>query len=207
MSGFGRVVVLSSAVSLLAPAVAAAQDVRVGVLGGIVFSNLANLTDAVDFGASSVDVKWRTGAVVGPFVSIGVNDKLAIQPEVLFATKGATATDGINELRIQLSYVDIPILARVTPAPDKPFYFLVGPSVNFNTSATAVDLVPEEMEEDIKDDIKGTEFGLVFGAGVTIRRFLLEGRYIAGLSNIADNPDIVESVRNRGIAILAGVRF
>jgi hypothetical protein len=78
--------------------------------------------------------------------------------------------------------------------------------VNFNTSATAVDLVPEEMEED-KDDIRGTEFGLVFGAGVTIRRFLIEGRYIAGLSNIADSPDIVESVRNRGIAILAGVRF
>jgi hypothetical protein len=72
---------------------------------------------------------------------------------MLFVAKGATPTDGSNELRIKLGYIDIPILARFTPGRNRPFYVLVGPSLNFNVSATAVDVVPAE-KEDIKDDIK-----------------------------------------------------
>ena len=84
---------------------------------------------------------------------------------------------------------------------------LFGPSLNFNVSAKAVDVVPAETEEDIKDDIKTAEFGLVFGAGVRVRRFFVEGRYLAGLTDITDNPDFDASVRNRGFAILVGARF
>ena len=206
MSRFARVGLMICGVSLLVPTMTAAQEVHGGVLGGIAFSNLSNLTDAIDFG-DSVDIKRRTGVAVGPCVSIDLNDRLAVQPEMLFVTKGATATDGLNELRIELSYIDIPILARFTPAPGNPFYFVIGPSVNFNVSAKVVDVVPAEAEEDIKEDIKDAEFAVVFGAGLGLRRFFAEGRYIAGLSNIADDPDIDVSVKNRSFVILAGVRF
>lgn len=207
MSRFARVGLMMCGISFLAPTLTGAQEVHGGVLGGIAFSNLSNLTEAIDFGGSSVDVKRRTGVVVGPFVSIDLNERFAVQPEVLFATKGATVTDGLNEARIELSYIDIPVLARFTPAPGNPFYVVIGPSVNFNVSATLVDVVPAETEEDIGEDVKDVEFGIVFGAGVGFRRFFAEGRYIAGLSNIADDPDIDVSVRNRSFVILAGVRF
>jgi hypothetical protein len=188
------------------PAVAAAQSVRGGVQGGLAFSNLSNLENAIDFGGP-VDIGTRRGIVVGAFVTFEISDTFAVQPEVLFVAQGATPTDGSNELRIKLGYVDIPILARFTPVRNSPFYVVVGPSVNFNVSATAVDVVPAETEEDIKDDVKAAEFGLMFGAGLSIRRFFVEGRYLAGLTDITDDPDFDASVRNRAFAILVGARF
>ena len=207
MSRFVRVVTLGCAVALLAPAIAAAQTIRGGVKGGIAFSDLSNLSDALGL-PDGVDINMRTGWLLGGFVLFDINDQLAIQPEVLYAAKGATATDGTNELRIKLDYVDVPVLLRVTPVANHPFYLLVGPSINFNVSAKVESADDAgSTEDDVKEDVNGTEFGLVVGAGVTIGNFLVEGRYIAGLSNIADRPQNDESVRNRGFAFLAGVRF
>jgi hypothetical protein len=204
--GPGRAVILSCGLSLLAPAVAAAQTIHGGVKGGIALSDLSNLREALD-APSDLDVNTRFGVAVGPFVSFEVNDHFAIQPELLFMTKGATATDGSGELRVKLNYLDIPVLAVIRPARNNPFYLFVGPSVNFNVSAKVEEANGTTNEEDIKDDVKDTEVGLVFGAGVSIRNFLVEGRYAAGLTNIVDDPDIDETVRNRGFTILVGVRF
>jgi hypothetical protein len=205
MSGFWRVFILSCGLSLFVPSASSAQT-DVGLKGGIAFSNLSNLRDAIDFGGA-VDINARKGVVLGPFVSVGISDSFAVQAEALFAARGATATDGRNELRIELGYVDVPILARFTPAANRPFYVLVGPSVNLNVSAKAVDVVPVEAEEDIKDDIKTAELALVFGAGLNLHRGFVEGRYVAGLTSISADPDIDAAVRNRGFAILVGVRF
>lgn len=210
MSRVSRALVLSCAIPLVAPAVAAGQTIHGGVKGGIVFSNLSNLRDAIEL-PDGVDIDMRTGSLLGGFVTFDVNEWFAVQPEVLFTTKGATPSDGENELRIDLDYIDVPVLARFTPIANNPFYLLAGPSLNFNVRAKATedfeDSSEDEEEEDIKDDIEGTEFGLVFGAGVSIRNFLVEGRYIAGLTNIAKGEDIDESVRNRAFAILVGFRF
>jgi Outer membrane protein beta-barrel domain len=197
--------ILSCGLSLFVPAMSAAQ-VHVGVQGGIAFWTLSNLRNAIDFGGP-VEINARTGVVLGSFVSFGINDRVAVQAEVLFVERGASATDGTNELKIKLGYIDIPILARFRPTGNKPFYVLVGSSVNFNVSAKTVDVVPAEAEEDIKDDIKTAEFALVFGAGVSIRRCFVEGRYMAGLRNVSDDPAIALAVRNRGVAILVGARF
>lgn len=205
MSGFCRIVILSGGLSLFVPAASTAQ-VHGGLQGGVASSSLSNLRNAIDFGGP-VDINARTGVLLGPFVSVDINDRVALQAEVLFATRGATATDGTNALKIKLGYVDFPILARFRPARNKPLYVLVGPSVNFNVKAKAVGLGPAEAEEDIKDDIKTAELALVFGAGVNIRRCFVEGRYIAGISDISADPEIQATVRNRGLAILVGVRF
>jgi hypothetical protein len=188
------------------PGPAAAQGVEGGVLGGVTFSNLSNLRNAIDFGGP-VDVNKRTGVVIGPFVAFPINEILALQVEALYATKGATPTDGTNELKIRLAYLDFPVLLRLATPSTQRFYFLFGPSVNINVSATTIDVIPSGAKEDIKDEIHNAEFGLVFGAGVTLGHFLVEGRYSAGLTDIADDPQITASVRNRAFAILAGVRF
>jgi hypothetical protein len=185
---------------------AAAQGIEGGVHGGVTFSNLSNLENAIDFGGP-VDVKSRTGVVIGPFVAFPINDMLALQVEALYATKGATPTDGTNELRIRLGYLDLPVLLRVATPSTQRFFFVFGPSFNFNTSAKTIDILPVREEEDVKDQIRDAEFGLVFGGGVMLKAFLVEGRYSAGLTNIGDTPLLTASIRNRSFAILAGVRF
>jgi hypothetical protein len=202
-----RTLVLLGCVGVLfAPAPAAAQRIQGGVEGGLAVTNLANLTNAIDFGGP-VDVQWRTGLVAGPFVRFPVNDTVAMQVEALVGTKGASPTDGTNEIKIQLLYLDVPLLIHVRPAPARPFYFLLGPSVNFNLKARTVDVLPSEVEEDVKDQIKTAEFGVVFGAGLTFRRFFTEGRYSVGLTDIGDAPQLTDTIRNHGFMILAGVTF
>jgi hypothetical protein len=191
---------------LLAPGSGAAQGVRAGVLGGVTFSNLSNLRNAIDFGGP-VDIKSRTGVMIGPFVAFPMNETVALQVEALYATKGATPTDGTNEVEIKLAYVDLPFLLCIAPRSIRRFHFLIGPSVNFNVSAKTIDVIPTEVEEDVKDEIQNAEFGLVFGAGVTLRRLLVEGRYSAGLTDIADTPQVSAAIRNRAFTMLVGLRF
>ena len=200
------VVVLIGVSIVLVPGSSHAQGIQGGVQGGVTSSSLPNLTNAIDF-HGPVDIESRTGVVIGPFVAFPMNETIAIQVEALFATKGATPTDGTNRAEIKLAYLDVPVLLRLAPSPAWPLYLLFGPSVNFNISAKMIDFVPSRVEEDIGDIIADTEFGLVFAAGVGWRHLLVEGRYSAGLSDIADDPRVTAALRNRAFAILVGVRF
>ena len=200
---FGAFVGLSI---LLVPRPATAQGIFGGVHGGMGSTTLSNLRNAIDFGGP-VDIERRTGVVIGPFIAFPMNETVALQVEALFVTKGATPTDGTNELKIRLAYVDVPVLLRLTRPSIQRFYFLLGPSFNVNIDAKTIDVIPTGVEQDIKDTIRNAELSVVVGAGVTVRSVLVEARYSAGLTDIVDDPDITAPVRNRGVAILVGVRF
>jgi hypothetical protein len=200
------VVILSCAGCLFVPGRAAAQGIQAGVEGGLTVTSLANLTNALNFGGP-VDVQQRAGFLVGPFVRFPMTPTLALQTELLFATKGASPTDGANELKIQLRYLDVPILVRVQPSAARLVYFVAGPSVNFNVSARTIDVVPVNAVADISDNTNNIELGLVFGAGFSFRRAFVEGRYVVGLTDISDDPALTAAVRNRGFAVLVGTRF
>lgn len=70
-----------------------------------------------------------------------------------------------------------------------------GPQIGFllsakgKTEASAMGLSIEE-EEDVKDEFKGLDFGLNFGAGYELENGLgFDVRYNLGLSNISDYDD------------------
>ena len=195
----------------LVPVPAAAQRIQGGIQGGASFSNLANLSNAIDFGGP-IEVKRRTGIVIGPFVAFPINETVSVQVEGLFSSRGATPTDGTNELEIRLSYLDLPVLFRLEPSRARPLYLLLGPSINFNLSAKTIDVVPSGLEEDVSDVIRNADFGLVFAAGVAAKRALVEARYSVGLTDIVGDRDaapvlITAPIRNHAFAILAGIRF
>jgi len=70
---------------------------------------------------------------------------------------------------------------------------------------------PDETE-DIKDDIKDTEFGLTFGVGLTQKlglfRVTLDARYDLGLSNVIEET-VVEpsSVKTKTWLFMVGISF
>ena len=198
------VVIILSVV--FSPSISAAQGIEGGLHGGVTFSNLPNLRNAIDFGGP-VDLKHRTGVVVGPFVAFPINQTVAFQVEALYAMKGATPTDGTNELQLRLGYLDFPLLLRVATPATQRFFFLAGPSFNVNVSATAIDVIPSRTKENVSDRIHDAELGLVLGGGAAFGAFLVEGRYSAGLTNIADDPQLTASLKNRAFAILVGARF
>jgi hypothetical protein len=73
-----------------------------------------------------------------------------------------------------------------------------------------MDDAPDDVEDsvDISDEVAGFEISFVAAVGYQMNRFLVEGRYMEGLTNLLDE-DIDEGVtyKSRTFAILAGFRF
>ena len=186
---------------------AAAQDapVAVGVKAGVNFANLN--FDADD---ASVNFDQRKGFVGGLFVVWPANSLVALQSEVLYSQKGAQIEEGGMTAKLKLDYVDIPVLARVSsPASGgASFHVFAGPSFAVRVSAkTEASFEDEEQSEDIGDDVERFDLGLVAGAGLEFGRFVIDGRYTWGLSNINKDDEDDVKIKTRVFAVMAGIRF
>ena len=210
MARLSRTLILVTSVCLsLAPGRASAQGVNGGIEGGLAVTGLSNLTNAIDFGGP-VDVNRRKGFALGAFVRTPVHPSVAVRIETLLTTKGASPTDGSNALKVQLRYLDVPVLLDIRPSSMKPLYVLVGPSLNFNIAAKTIESVkdlPQAVEEDVRDKIRNVEIAIVVGAGLAVGKGFVDARYAAGLTDIAGDPSLHAPVKNRGTMVLAGVRF
>ena len=183
---------------------AMAQPAVFGVKAGI---NLATVTFDPEPDEDVLD--RRTGFVGGLFVVVPASDRLGFQGEVLFSQKGASEDGGAGDLA--LDYLEVPLLLRVgTASPLKTsFHAFAGPSIGLRLRARikTETFDGETEDEDIADDVKGFDFGVVAGAGVNFGRFTLDGRYTWGLNNLNSLEDDEFKLRNRVFSSMAGVRF
>jgi hypothetical protein len=181
------------------------QSASFGVKAGVNFANLNFEGDEDD-----AELDSRTRFVGGLFVVVPANSQFALQAEALFSQKGAKAEEEGFSSRISLNYIDIPVLARFsTPASSgASFHVFAGPSFSFKTSAEATsEFEGEEETEDLDEQVKGFDLGLVLGAGVEFGRFVLDGRYTWGMTDINDEEEEGLKVKTRTFAIMAGFRF
>jgi hypothetical protein len=189
-----RTSLLLGFVGVLVASPIAAQEISGG---GKVGLSVANLSSDVD----GVDTDTQSGLAAGGHVTIAINDLLSIQPEVMFVQKGSTF--GENGPSISLDYVEFPILAVFTWQTSgnvTPFVY-AGPSFGANMSATV------EMDgevEDLDDEVKDSDVSIVFGGGVDISGFIVDARYEAGVSTIAEAGD---DTKTSAFLILAGFCF
>jgi hypothetical protein len=186
---------------------AMAQGVGGGVKGGVIFATLS------DDSSQDVDLDTRTGIVAGAFVTWPIRERISFQVEVLYAQKGAAFNQAGIKATTELDYVEVPLLFVASTAPSRSggtsFQFFGGPSVAFKVSAKGSgSFQGEAVDVDIPDDqINSVDVGVVVGAGVTFGHVLVEGRYTFGLTNINNATSDPTEVKNRSVAILAGVRF
>lgn len=132
----------------------------------------------------------------------------SVQPEVLYSQKGGSGTvvEGLEtfDATVELAYVEIPILAKFNfgTAGVRPFVF-TGPVPAFNIDATlTAEAGGEEIEEDLDDDVKGSDFGWVFGGGVNVGALSIDARYTLGLSSVTEDDET--EVKNGVFSILVG---
>lgn len=160
-------------------AVTANAQVALGVKGGLNFANVD-----VETG----DPDGKTGYHFGAFAEIGLAG-IAIQPEVLFSTKGADDFD--------LTYLEIPVLLKKNFA--KVLNVHLGPQFGILTSAESDDV-------DVKEFLKGSDLSLALGAGVNLPAGLVGGaRYVYGLSDIEDG--FGGEIKNRTFQVYVGWKF
>ena len=184
----------------------AQTGVSFGVKAGANFANL-------DFSGDDVDVSFdrRVGLVAGAFMLVPMTDTFGFQVEGLYSQKGAKFEEDGFEGSLKLDSFDVPVLARYTipSSTDTSFHLFAGPSLGFKLSAKSkTSFDGEDDEEDISDDVAGVDFGVVIGAGLEFGRFVVDGRYTHGLTNLnkAEDNDGVET-KSRVFSIMAGFRF
>jgi hypothetical protein len=195
---------------LSAPSLASAQlvpgGITGGIKGGITFGDIPEFAEVLEED-DAAETAMRTGLIVGGFAFMSFDDMFGLQVEGLYTQKGLGYELGTAEYQYRLDYLEIPVLFRIQTARDRGVYALVGPAFSFNVKAEAFSEVDEdETTVDISEEVAGLEISFVAAVGYQINRFLVEGRYMEGLTNVLDDVDEV-TYKSRTFAILAGFRF
>lgn len=167
-------------------------------------------------GLDEYNIDERTGWVGGLFLNIQFTPVFTLQPELLLSEKGAEYSDNNYSVSAEISYFEVPVLAKFRiPINDIFFpHIAVGPNFAFRT-----DLKYSGRQTDSgatinlnKDEIRKHDIGAIVGAGLDIQTrdsgifFTIDGRYGIGFTNINKNDDVIE-VRNAGWRFAAGIGF
>jgi len=182
LAAMASVVVLSVA----APQVASAQTdypkSAFGIKGGVNLTNFYedNITD------KNGNIGFNAG-LYGRFV---ITEGIAIQPELLYTTRGAEATYSgfFNSSRasVNLGYVQVPVLLVVNILPFLNIH--AGPYASYLVTANVKNKSTSgsfDFERDInKDDYQRLDYGLSGGIGLDFAKFHVGARYDYGLATI-----------------------
>ncbi|HEY5915803.1 MAG TPA: porin family protein [Chryseolinea sp.] len=171
-------------VALLATSLAndAFAQMRAGIKGGLNVSNL--YIDDLD------DENARYGFNVGIFGQVLASETFAIQPELLFSTKGSKAFyEGIIDqtVKYNLNYLDLPVLAVFKLGESAEIH--IGPYASYLLGANVSysgDIANGDDEID-KDHLKSFDYGLAGGFGLNFGAVQVGARYNYGLAKIADS--------------------
>jgi len=188
---------------VFATTTAFAQDVPTGLTGkgfkaGL---NLANVTggDAPD------ETSMRLGFAFGGFITYSFSDLFAVQPELFYTMKGFKYDLAGETYNFKADYIEIPVLAKVLLSGGGNFKpnFYAGPSFAFLLSA-------KDEDQDVKDQMKSTDFGLVGGAGADFLmgtgKITFDVRYDLGLTS-TDDSGFDADVKNSAISFFVGYGF
>ena len=198
---------LTLVLSLLAPALGAQTDprIRAGVQGGVNFAT---------WGGDDADgIDTRTGFLIGGFAEYRLSHYFSLRPELAYSQQGFEAEVAGIDFILKQDFIQIPLLVKASASIEgqpklRPVAY-AGPTVSFEVGCqvkVSGGGVPTQ-EDDCPDDlVKGTDFGVMFGAGLEYDRISLTGRYLLGLTSVDDTGSDAD-VKTRVLAILAGFRF
>ena len=161
-----------------------AQLVKFGVKAGL---NYANLT------GTEIQTDAITSYHAGLVAEIKVIDKFAIQPELLYTTQGATYNTALDDIKNELGYIAIPVLAKIYLS--KSFSLELGPQASFLLS---------EKKNVAANDSNTFDFAVDAGLGFKITKSIfVQGRYVLGLTDISQDAKAKNSV----VQVSAGIMF
>lgn len=182
---------------------------RFGVTAG------ATMSEINSSGAESLNVLLtdKLEPVGGVLFTVDASTHIAIQYEALYSVKGTRFSANGRRTDVNLNYLEMPLLVRVSPAVDGPMRWLrlfggpyVGRLLGARVHAGA------EPSRDL--EINDWDFGWVAGVGADFNRFRVDFRYGGSFSDL--NPDFTDIVpeptngvtfRNRTFTLLAGFMF
>ncbi|MEO6638084.1 MAG: porin family protein [Ginsengibacter sp.] len=170
-----------------------AQTFKLGIKGG---ANLGKIS------GSSFKDQFTLGYHAGGFATIGLGDKFAIQPEVLFNQVNNDTATSFSEIfkvrnadQIQLKFLSIPVLLNynvnrfITLQAGPQFGILLNKNDNFLQNGN--------------NAFKSGDFSLVGGVQLNLLKFRVYGRFVGGQTDI-DNLSSNEAWKTKAIQLGVG---
>jgi hypothetical protein len=166
----------------------------------------------VKFDNATVTSDGRAGMVIGGWVARDFSPRGGIQIEGLLEQKGGEfeLSDDIgfeDDSSFRLTYLTFPVLGRVNlPAGTSTVRLLAGPTFGFHVNES-IKVGDVELDGD-EVDLKTFEAAFAVGGQVEIRRFVVDVRYIWGLTDINASDDEDEpTVKNNAFQLTFGWSF
>lgn len=170
----------------------AQSTARMGIKGGLNVSNLY-VNDVNDENA-------RIGFNAGFYGQILSSEVFAIQPELLYSTKGSENEYGgrlfDQTVRFNLNYIDLPVLAVFKLGESAEIHaggygsYLVGANIEYDGD------LANDVDELDRDQFKSYDYGLVGGFGLNFGAAQIGARYNYGLVKIADSSAARSTIGN-----------
>ncbi|WP_264536823.1 porin family protein [Flavobacterium sp. N1736] len=162
-----------------------AQDENVttefGIKGGFNMSNF--LSDENE----ATDKNMLYGFNAGVYATLPISDFVAIQPEILFTTKGSELeydnAFATGNAKFKLNYIEVPLLVRVNIT--KNFNVQAGGYASYLVSSKVTGSGDFDFNEDVDtDDLNKFDAGIAAGIGVDFSPISVGLRYNYGLTTI-----------------------
>ena len=147
-----------------------------GLKGGLNISYISNYYE------EPTNPKSKIGFNAGVFYNQSLNEKLKIQPELLYSSKGMKYKYGTEEF----SYLSLPVFIQYSIVPN--LYIEAGPEISYLLSSKDKfngneDYYGETIDN--MEDMKKIDFGLGLGLGYNItNEFGVNARYVQGLLDV-----------------------
>lgn len=150
-----------------------------GIKGGFNMSNL--------YSSDANDENVLYGFNAGLYATLPISDFIAIQPEILFTTKGAKLeynnVFASGDSKFRLNYIEVPLLVRVNITPN--FNVHAGGYASYFVSSKVTGRGDFNFEQEIDtDDLNKFDAGLSAGVGVDFDPVSIGLRYNYGLTTI-----------------------
>ncbi|HLF65961.1 MAG TPA: porin family protein [Saprospiraceae bacterium] len=144
---------------------------------------------------SQFENKFNIGIHTGVNTDIPVAPRMTVQSELQYAMFGAVYTSGDQKARYKTNYLLLPVMAKYSL--DNGLSFLCGPQGGVLVRAKSV---IAGRRYDLRDDMKKTDFFLVFGVNYKLQNGIGLGfRYQHGLMKVENGAAM--SLKNRGFSV------
>jgi hypothetical protein len=181
----------------IAFALTTSAQVKFGGKAGINIANLPGKTEG-----EKNDYDSKVGLHIGALVEIPISESFSVMPELNFDQMGAKTDFLGQELKLNLNYISVPVLAKFNVSG---LGIYAGPQIGFLMSAKAK---ADDDDEDVKDSFKSTNFGAIFGAEYNLPMGLfISARYNLGLSKIDDESDNDNYTKASAFSVGVGIKF
>lgn len=192
---------------------ASAQESSVGIKGGLNLSTIST-----DKGS---DKNLKPGFHIGVFNKFPLSESIALQPELLFSTKGlkmnydeSLFVDG--ETRFNTYYIDLPVYLVFNLS--EAFQIQAGPylsyllSANVNTDAEVLGFFDINTDKELdRKNFNAFDYGVSAGISFNLNPLVIGANYSMGLNPVAkeDEPTrkLLGDGKNSVIQVFTAIKF